>query len=78
MGESESDRERWDVSDYLYFLDHLLAEGADFGGYGDGHVLKAAVLAAHAVEGAGTVRHPTAVQVRLGGALASQVSYRIL
>ena len=50
---------------YLHFLHHLLAEGADLGGDGDGHVLSAAVLAADAVERPGPVLHPTAVQVRL-------------
>lgn len=49
---------------HLYFLDHLLAEGADLGGAGDGHVLRALVLAGDAVEGRGVVLH-VMIQVRL-------------
>lgn len=49
---------------HLHLLHDLLAEGADFGGAGDGHVLGALVLAGHTVEGRWVVLH-VVVQVRL-------------
>lgn len=51
---------------HLHFLHHLLAEGADLGGAGDGHVLRALVLAAHAVEARRLLRR-VVVQIRLTG-----------
>ena len=51
---------------YLYFLHHLLAEGAHLGGAGDDHVLGALVLAGHPVEGAALVFH-VGVEVCLEG-----------
>lgn len=52
------------IHPHLHLLDHLLAEGADLGGAGDGHVLRALVLAGDAVEGSGVVLH-VMIQVRL-------------
>lgn len=40
---------------HLQFLHHLLAEGADLGGAGDGHVLRTLVLAGHPIEGAALI-----------------------
>lgn len=49
---------------HLHFLDHLLAERADLGGAGDGHVLGALVLAGDTIKGCGVVLH-VVIQVRL-------------
>lgn len=43
------------ASSYLHFLHHLLAEGADLGGRGDDHVLRALVLAGNTIEEAAVV-----------------------
>lgn len=52
------------VGTHLHFLHHLLAEGADLGGAGDAHVLRALVLAGDAVEGRRVLRRAV-IQVRL-------------
>lgn len=52
------------LSPHLNLLNHLLAKGADLGGAGDCHVLRALVLAGHTVEGCGVVLH-VIIQVRL-------------
>lgn len=52
------------IHPHLHLFDHLLAEGADLGGAGDGHVLGALVLAGDTVEGCGVVLH-VVIQVRL-------------
>lgn len=52
------------LSPHLNLLNHLLAKGADLGGAGDCHVLRALVLAGHTVEGRGVVLH-VIIQVRL-------------
>lgn len=46
---------------HLYFFHHLLAKGANFSRHSDGHVLRAAVLAADAIESSGPILHITAV-----------------
>lgn len=49
---------------HLNFLNHLLAERADLGRAGDGHVLGALILAGDTIEGCGVVLH-VVIQVRL-------------
>lgn len=52
------------VDAYLYFLYNLFAERTNFGGAGDGHVLRALVLTAHSIEAPRFIQN-VAVQVRL-------------
>lgn len=66
MSLGDRKNKRHDAHPHLHLLDHLLAKGADFGGAGDGHVLRALVLAGDAVERCRVVLH--VAQVRLQAA----------